>query len=98
MNFLFEDTHNLSNFISNKDINRSGIPRFAISPLFTSAQIYVNANNKRSEFGIFPASDEVDQYVIASCVNHSPDDWTGYDPKVKSLFSYLNEKYLKDLS
>lgn len=97
MNFLFEDTHNLSNFISNKDINTSGIPRFAISPLFTSTQIYVNANNKSSEFGILPASDDVNEYVIASCVNHSPDDWTGYDPKVKSLFSYLNEKYLKDL-
>lgn len=97
MNFLFEDTNTLSNFISNKDINRSGIPRFAISPLFTSTQIYVNANGKSKEFGIFPASDDLESYVIASCVNHSPDDWTGYDPKVKSLFSYLNEKYLKDL-
>lgn len=97
MNFLFEDTKKLANFISNKDINTSGIPRFAISPLFTSTQIYVNHNNKSSEFGIFPATDEIDNYVIASCVNHSPDDWTGYDPKVKSLFSYLNEKYLKDL-
>jgi hypothetical protein len=97
MNFLFENTDTLSNFTSNKDINRSGIPRFAISPLFTSTQIYVNSNGKSREFGIFPASDEVDSYVIASCVNHSPDDWTGYDPKVKSLFSYLNEKYLKDL-
>jgi len=97
MNFLFEDINNLANFTSNKDLNTSGIPRFAISPLFTSTQIYVNANSKSNEFAIFPASDELDGYVIASCVNHSPDDWTGYDPKVKSLFSYLNEKYLKDL-
>lgn len=97
MNFLFEDVNNLANFTSNKDLNTSGIPRFAISPLFTSTQIYVNANSKSNEFAIFPASDELDGYVIASCVNHSPDDWTGYDPKVKSLFSYLNEKYLKDL-
>lgn len=97
MNFLFEDTSKLANFTSNTDINTSGIPRFAISPLFTSTQIYVNANNLGSEFSILPASEEIDGYVIASCVNHSPDDWTGYDPKVKSLFSYLNEKYLKDL-
>lgn len=97
MNFLFEDIDKLSNFTTNTDINKSGIPRFAISPLFTSTQIYVNANNKNNEFGIYPISDELEGYIIASCVNHSPDDWTGYNPKVKSLFYYLNEKYLKDL-
>lgn len=97
MNFLFEDTNTLSNFTSNKDINTSGIPRFAISPLFTSTQIYVNANGLNKDFNILPATDNIESYVIASCVNHSPDDWTGHDPKVKSLFSYLNEKYLKDL-
>ncbi len=97
MNFLFENTNKLLNFTSCNDINTSGIPRFAISPLFTSTQIYVNSNNLSSEFNILPAFDEVDGYVIASCVNHSPDDWTGYDPKVKSFFYYLNEKYLRDL-
>jgi hypothetical protein len=97
MKFLFENTETLSNFTSNKDINTSGIPRFAISPLFTSTQIYVNANGLNEDFNILPSSDNVNNYVISSCVNHSPDDWTGYDSKVKSLFSYLNEKYLKDL-
>ena len=97
MNFVFEDVFNLSNFTSCKDINKSGIPRFAISPLFTSTQIYVNANNKHNEFGIYPASDELNEYVIATCVNHSPDDWTGHDPRVKSFFYYLNDKYLRDL-
>lgn len=97
MNFLFENFEKLANFTSCNDINTSGIPRFAISPLFTSTQIYVNANGKHNEFGIYPATEDVGEYVIASCVNHSPDDWTGYDPKVKSLFSYLNNKYLKDL-
>jgi hypothetical protein len=97
MNFLFEDVFNLANFTSCKDINKSGIPRFAISPLFTSTQIYVNANNKHDELGIFPATDEIDEYVIASCVNHSPDDWTGHDPRVKSFFYYLNDKYIRDL-
>jgi hypothetical protein len=97
MKFLFENFEKLANFTSCNDINKSGIPRFAISPLFTSTQIYVNANGKHNEFGIYPVTEDVDEYVIASCVNHSPDDWTGYDPKVKSLFTYLNEKYLKDL-
>ena len=97
MNFLFENFERLSNFTSCNDINTSGIPRFAISPLFTSTQIYVNANNKHNEFSIFSANEEVDEYVIASCVNHSPDDWTGHDPRVKSFFNYLNDKYLRDL-
>ena len=97
MNFLFENFEKLSNFTSCTDINTSGIPRFAISPLFTSTQIYVNANNKHNEFSIFSANEEVDEYVIASCVNHSPDDWTGHDPRVKSFFNYLNDKYLRDL-
>jgi hypothetical protein len=97
MKFLFENFEKLANFTSCNDINTSGIPRFAISPLFTSTQIYVNANGKHNEFGIYPATEEVNEYVIASCVNHSPDDWTGYDVKVKSFFHYINEKYLRDL-
>ena len=97
MNFLFENFEKLANFTSCTDINTSGIPRFAISPLFTSTQIYVNANNKQDEFNIFSANQEVEEYIIASCVNHSPDDWTGHDPRVKSFFNYLNDKYLRDL-
>jgi hypothetical protein len=97
MNFVFEDAYKLLNFTSCTDINKSGIPRFAISPLFTSAQIYVNANGKNDEFRIYSINEEVDEYVIPSCVNHSPDDWTGYDPRVKSFFFHLNEKYLSDL-
>jgi len=97
MNFVFEDAYKLLNFTSCTDINKSGIPRFAISPLFTSAQIYVNANGKNDEFRIYSIKEEVDEYVIPSCVNHSPDDWTGYDPRVKSFFFHLNEKYLSDL-
>jgi hypothetical protein len=97
MNFVFEDVYKLLNFTSCTDINKSGIPRFAISPLFTSAQIYVNANGKNDEFRIYSINEEVDEYVIPSCVNHSPDDWTGYDPRVKSFFFHLNEKYLSDL-
>jgi hypothetical protein len=98
MKFLYEDVANQRNFISNTDVNRSGINRFAISPLLTAVSIYCWLNNID---GLLENSDNnqtIDEpYIIPACVNHSPDDWTGYDPKVKSLFLYLNEKYLNDL-
>lgn len=97
MDFLFEDTEKLANFTSCNDINPSGIGRFGISALLTATQIYVQAHDKHSELQYYPASDEKDGYIIPVSVNHSPDDWTGYNPRVKSFFFYLNEKYLKDL-
>jgi hypothetical protein len=97
MNFLFEDRKNLANFIHCEDINTSGIPRFAISPLLTSTMIYCNSHGYFDELKFYESTEDVKNYVICSCVNHSPDDWTGYDPKVKSFFHHLNEKYLTDL-
>jgi len=98
MKFLFEDLENLRNFKSNNDVNRSGINRFAISPLLTAVASYSWINNVSGILEYYSADVNIDEpYVIPSCVNHSPDDWTGYDPKVKSLFLYLNEKYLNDL-
>ena len=40
---------------------------------------------------------DIEKYIISCGVNHSPEDWTGYYENVKSLFSHLNEKYLRDL-
>ena len=98
MKFLFEDLENLRNFKSNNDVNRSGINRFAISPLLTAVASYSWINNVSGILEYCTMDHNFDEpYIIPSCVNHSPDDWTGYDPKVKSLFSYLNEKYLTDL-
>jgi hypothetical protein len=98
MKFLFEDISNLRNFISNKDINMSGINRFAISPLLTAIASYSWFNGKSGIIEYYPFDDNFNEtYIIPACVNHSPDDWTGYDPKVKSLFFYLNDKYLSDL-
>lgn len=98
MKFTFEDLDNRLNFISCKDVNKSGINRFAISPLLTAVSIYEWFNNKHGILENYKIQDiENNSYVIPACVNHSPDDWTGYDPKVKSLFFYLNEKYLNDL-
>jgi hypothetical protein len=98
MKFLFEDLENLRNFKSNNDVNRSGINRFAISPLLTAVASYSWINNVSGILEYCTMDHNFDEpYIIPSCVNHSPDDWTGYDSKVKSLFSYLNEKYLTDL-
>lgn len=98
MKFLFEDVQNNRNFISNNDVNRSGINRFAISPLLTAVSIYNWLNKKDGLLEYCDYKQNIEEpYIIPSCVNHSPDDWTGYDPKVKSLFLYLNEKYLNDL-
>lgn len=98
MNFVFEDKFNLANFTSCKDINRSGISRFGISPLLTATNINCQLSNIQNELNYFDVNDQLDEeYIIPTSVNHSPDDWTGYDPRVKSFFYYLNKKYLTDL-
>lgn len=97
MNFLVENINDLTNFTSCKDVNRSGIGRFGFSPLISAANIFYVRKNIRSVINFLPHTEKIENYLIACSVNHSPDDWTGYDPKVKSLFSYLNEKYLIDL-
>jgi hypothetical protein len=97
MYFAFEDKFNLQNFINCKDINKSTIPRFSTSPLLTSSQIYFQQSDP-NEMVYFNSTDNIDgDYIISASVNHSPDDWTGHDPRVETFFSHLNEKYLKDL-
>lgn len=97
MNFIFEDRTNLKNFINCNDVNRSGISRFGTAPIISPTHIYYSSKNIHDELKYFDVGDDVKDYIIASCVNHSPDDWTGFDPKVKSFFYHLNEKYLRDL-
>ena len=96
MNFLFEDFDNWGNLISCEDVNPSGIRRFTRSPLLNAASIY-HSFNKLNNFIQYKNSDEdVDGYYIISLgVNHSPEDWTGYHPNVKSLFSHLNESAIR---
>lgn len=97
MNFIFESVRDRLNFISCKDINPSGIGRFGVSALLNATELYFVSNDKEKTYKFLHYSQEAENYVISSGLNHSPEDWTGYDPKVKSLFSHLNEKYLKDL-
>jgi hypothetical protein len=96
------DVSQWKNFIQSNDINPSGVPRFGPSPLISATNVYyaskINKNVLDSNVLKFlPINSDVNNYLISTSVNHSPDDWTGYNPKVKSLFYYLNEKYLDDL-
>ena len=97
MRLVFEDKDELRNFISCPDVNPSGINRFAYSPLINATNIYYSMSQTANPLEFVQVEDGMENYVISSCVNHSPDDWTGYNEKVKSLFEYLNEKYLNDL-
>ena len=93
MNFLFEDLKELRNFVDCKDVCPSGIGRFGVSPLVNVINILVYEKKE----GFKTIHSDCDNYIISAGVNHSPDDWTGYNPKVKSLFSHLNNKYINDL-
>lgn len=95
INFVFEDFKNFRNFIKCKDNNTSGLPRFGVSPLFLEIhQIYKN------RVKILTNPPENEKYIIPSSVAHSPDFWTGSDPKTpsnKTIFDFLNKKYLKNI-
>ncbi len=97
MNLIFEDLEKYENFKSCPDINTSGIARFGRSPLLNASHLYASSNGKPLPFDYYYVNDDIKDYIISASVNHSPDDWTGYNPKVKSVFSYLNEKYITDL-
>lgn len=96
------DVSQWKNFINCDDINPSRVPRFGPSPVIHAANVYYATKINEGELNsniikFLPFNSNVDNYIISTSVNHSPDDWTGYNPKVKSLFFYLNEKYLTDL-
>lgn len=97
MKFIFEDAIDWLNFLDCKDVNTSGIGRFGVSPLVLASSVYYRTNKLVPDYTIHTSSEDVSQYIISCGVNHSPDDWTGYNPKVKSFFSYLSDKYLTDL-
>ena len=111
MIFMFEDKENQLNFTSCTDVNPSGIKRFSRSPLVAALvstltwmkgqEITFRSAEGFPQFDILSTttSSKTKNYIISSAVNHSPIDWAGgYTPsKGKSLFDYLNEKYLTDL-
>lgn len=97
MKLVFEDIENLHNFKDCPDVNPSGIKRFTFSPLINATNMYFGFNHIDSFIEFIEFNNDVENYVISAAVNHSPEDWTGYTSKVKSLFLYLNDKYLNDL-
>ena len=111
MIFMYENKEHFLNFTSCHDTNASGIKRFGASPLtlaLTSTLTWMEGQTitfrSTDTFPLFQSA-EVDRhkntknYIIPSAVTHSPIDWAGgYEPsKGKSLFDYLNNKYLTDL-
>jgi hypothetical protein len=97
MRFIFEDVEEMLNFTNCKDVNPSGIGRFGVSPLLNASFMYYVDSGAKRDYTFHDVREDIEGYIITVGVNHSPEDWTGYEPKVKSLFYYLNEKYLRDL-
>jgi Rps23 Pro-64 3,4-dihydroxylase Tpa1-like proline 4-hydroxylase len=97
MKLIFEDTNDWLNFIDCDDINGSGIGRFGVSPLILASSVYYRTIKSTTDYTIHESNENIKQYIISCGVNHSPDDWTGHNPRVKSFFAHLNEKYLNDL-
>jgi hypothetical protein len=106
MNLVFEDLKGHKNFVECPDINSSTLRRFAIAPLAHSA-IYALAFYKKHKMKLEVNSIEfsndlnLDHYIIPSGVNHHPNDWTdlfnGKPADKKSIFEYINPKFLTDL-
>lgn len=100
MNFIFEDLDKFENFISCTDVNVSGIKRFTPSPFVTTLIQYKINNKQLNNFDVSSIKLSNDpglfeRYIIASGVNHSPDEW--YGPHRTNLFMHLPDQYFKDL-
>ena len=95
INFVFENIDDLTNYVECTDINFSGIRRFAPSPLAVSML-------HRTQYAkAMTVNDRPDNYIIATGVNHNPNEWTGShlakNNKVKNIFYHLTPTYLQDL-
>jgi hypothetical protein len=93
MRFVFENIETKENFITCLDTNSSGIKRFPTSPIVSNLSWIHKTKFQRS----FP----IKKYIIASGVAHHPYNWAGGplsgNSSVKTIFSYLNDVYLRDL-
>ena len=95
MNFVFENLPALENFCSCPDVNPSSIRRFAPAPM---AVTLLHRTQMAKEYSIL---NKVKPYIIATGVNHHPNDWAG-SPLLnnnirKNSFSFLHKKQLRDL-
>lgn len=91
------------NFIDCMDKNGSGIRRFSRCPI--TSRLTRNArcgdtykNYDTSLIECQELTPEIENYLIPTGINHSPEDWCGSPVgERKNLFDCLNEKYLNDL-
>jgi len=95
MNFVFENLPALENFCSCPDVNPSSIRRFAPAPM---AVTLLHRTQMAKEYSIL---NKVKPYIIATGVNHHPNDWAGSplsnNNTRKNSFSFLHKKQLRDL-
>jgi hypothetical protein len=113
VNFYFEDYHGTKNFTLIKEINSEGLDRFTFSPLFSRLHTLTTDfdDEENKTFKRYTVNDNIeDNYVISVGVNNTPFHWAGgefaeeplnpffiYTKPEKSLFDFLNSKYLTDL-
>lgn len=111
MIFMYENKEHFLNFTSCNDVNTSGIKRFGRSPLVTALTSTLTwMEGQTISFRSLPnfprfisldkkESKNIKYYIIPAAVTHSPIDWAGgYTPSEgRSLFDYLDDKYLEDL-
>lgn len=95
MNFVFEDKDNYLNYTACPDLVMSGSKRFAPSPMAITV-LHRTQMAKR-----YSVDDKPNPYIIATGVNHSPNDWVGSSSAFgnlnKSPFESLHKKLLKDV-
>jgi hypothetical protein len=95
MNFVFENLPALENFCSCPDVNPSSIRRFAPAPM---AVTLLHRTQMAKEYSIL---NKVKPYIIATGVNHHPNDWAGSplsnNNTRKNSLSFLHKKQLRDL-
>lgn len=95
INFVFENFSRKENYVNCADVNPSTMRRFTTAPIATSII------DRTSLAQGFTVENRPEHYIIATGVNHNPNDWTGSDlateNKVKPIFEHLNETYLTDL-
>lgn len=95
MNLVFEDTDQFTNFLNCSDVNLSGIKRFGPSPMA------VTLMHRTQLVRHYSMKNKPRPYIIATGVNHHPNDWTGsplaYNNTRNTAFSYLHKKQLNDL-
>jgi hypothetical protein len=108
MNVAFENQGDKENFIGCNDINQSNIKRFGVSPLMgsmLSTLTYVKGEELHAgyyEFNVYFPHEIDEKYIIATGVNHHPNEWAGgefaHNPfNRKSIFDNLIDKYKTDL-